>query len=55
MLQELVGKRVKIQVNWWNSIEGEVIAVDEIWVKLKSKKSVELVKIVEIWSISASI
>jgi|688.fasta_scaffold176913_3 small nuclear ribonucleoprotein (snRNP)-like protein len=55
MLQELIGKRVQIQVNWWTSIEGEVIAVDEIWVKLKSKKSMELVKIVEIFNISTSI
>ncbi len=55
MLQELIGKKVLIQVNWWTSTEGELIAADEIWVKLKSKKGVELVKIAEIFSISASI
>ena len=54
MLQDLVGKKVNITINWYSSAEGELIEVDETWVKLKLKNKTTLVNIKSIVSISAN-
>lgn len=53
MLNDLIGKNVQIQINWFSSSEGELIDVNETWVKLKTKKAIELIKIEHIISVSA--
>ena len=49
MLQEIKGKRVIIYLNlspWGDHrIKGEVIEVNDSWLKLKRKNTVEVVKI----------
>jgi hypothetical protein len=54
MLNDLIGKKVQIQINWFSSSEGELIDVNDTWVKLKTKKTIELIKIENIISILAA-
>jgi len=49
MLQEIQGKKVTIYLNLSglgdSAVKGEVIEINDSWLKLKGKKEVELVKV----------
>ena len=49
MLQEIQGKKVTIYLNLSglgdSSVKGEVIEINDSWLKLKGKKAVELVQV----------
>ena len=47
MLQDLQNKRVKVYLGvvpgWTDIIKGEVIAISDSWLKVQTKKTIELV------------
>ena len=49
MLQELQGKMVKIHLGvmreWTDCIKGEVVEIKNSWVKVQTKKTVELINL----------
>ena len=49
MLQELQGKMVKIHLDvmreWTDCIKGEVVEIKNSWVKVQTKKTVELINL----------
>ncbi len=47
MLQNLQSKKVKVYLGvvpgWTDCIKGEVIAISDSWIKIQTKKTVELI------------
>lgn len=47
MLQDLQSKKVKVYLGvvqgWTDFIKGEVVAISDSWIKVQTKKTVELI------------
>ncbi len=55
MLEELVGKKVTIHLAAWsNPVKGEVVEISDSWLKLQSKKTIEILNKDRIARISVS-
>jgi len=57
MLQELQGKNVMVSLDWTNLdnvVKGEVLEISDTWLKLKTKKRIELIRVGAIVKIAVS-
>lgn len=58
MLQELLGKTVTIYLGvfsgFTDSFKGEVVEIKDSWIKLRTKKTIELINVEKITRISTT-